>query len=111
MLLHWILSALALLLVSRVVPGFVVSGLLTALIAAVVIGFINATVGLIVKIVTLPLTILTLGIFWLIINAVMIELASLFVPGFHILSFSAAFWGSIVLSVVNMIIKALTYKD
>jgi putative membrane protein len=107
LLLHWLLSALALWIVSRIVPGFIVRSVTAALIAAVVIGFVNATLGLFLKIITFPLTVLTLGIFWLIINAVMIELASKFVPGFHILSFAAAFWGAIVLSIVNMILKWL----
>ena len=78
-----------------------------ALIAAVVIGLVNATLGLFLKVVTFPLTILTLGIFWLIINAVMLKLASAFVPGFHIQGFAAAFWGAIVLSLVNMLLKWL----
>lgn len=55
--------------------------------------------------VTFPLTLLTLGLFWFVINAVMIELASLFVPGFHISGFAAAFWGGIVLGLVNMLLK------
>ena len=66
---HWVLSALCLLLVAHFVPGFVVSGFGTALIAAVVIGLVNGTLGMLLKIVTFPLTILTFGIFWLVINA------------------------------------------
>jgi putative membrane protein len=107
MLVHWILSAIAIWVVSRLVPGFIVSGPLSALIAALVIGFVNATLGLLLKIITFPLTILTLGIFWLIINAVVIELASAFVPGFHILTFASAFWGGLVLSLLNMLLKWL----
>jgi putative membrane protein len=105
LLLNWVLSALAVFIVSRIVPGFVVTGFLAALIAALVIGLINATLGLVVKVITFPLTVLTLGIFWLVINAIMLELASVFVPGFHIQSFGAAFWGAIVLSLVNMLLK------
>lgn len=110
LLLHWILSALALLIVSRVVPGFVLTGFVAALIAAVVIGLINATLGLVLKVVTFPLTILTLGIFWLIINALMLELASAVVPGFRIASFAAAFIGAIVLALVNMVFRWLMPK-
>ncbi len=110
LLLHWILSALALLLVSYIVPGFVLSGIIAALIAAVVIGLINATLGLLLKVITFPLTVLTLGIFWFVINAVVLELASIVVPGFHIRSFGAAFIGAIALAVVNMIIRWLTPK-
>ena len=110
-LLHWILSALAIWIVSRVVPGFVVSGAMAALIAAVVIGLVNATLGLFLKVITFPLTLLTLGLFWLVINATMIELASMFVPGFHVASFGSAFWGAIVLALVNMLLKWMILPD
>ncbi|MBA3913443.1 MAG: phage holin family protein [Acidobacteriales bacterium] len=109
MLLHWLLSALALWIVSRVVPGFYVSGAASALIAVLVIGLVNATLGLVLKIVTFPLTVLTLGIFWIVINALVIELASAFVPGFHVVSFGAAFWGAIVLSLLNMFFRWLVF--
>ncbi|HVN93607.1 MAG TPA: phage holin family protein [Terracidiphilus sp.] len=107
LLLHWILSALALIVVSRLVPGFHVNGLLPALIAAVVIGLLNATVGLFLKIVTLPLTILTLGIFLLVINGIMILLASAVVPGFHVNGFVPAFWGALILALLGMLIRAV----
>ena len=107
MLLHWIVSALAVWITSRVVPGFEVSGAAAALIAAVVIGLVNATLGLFLKVITFPLTLLTLGLFWFVINAIMLELASAFVPGFHIRGFGSAFWGGIVLSLVNMFLKWL----
>ena len=107
LLLQWLLSALALLIVSHLVPGFHVSGLLPALIAAVVIGLLNATVGLFLKVVTFPISILTLGIFLLVINGVMILLASAVVPGFHVNGFGPAFWGAVVLALLGMLIKAL----
>ena len=110
MLLHWVLSALAVWIMSRVVPGIYVSGPVAALIAALVIGFINATIGLLLKILTFPLTLLTLGLFWLVINALMLELASaLLSPGFQVRGFFAAFVGAIVLSLVNMILKWIAY--
>src|SRR5450755_1223518 len=107
LLLHWILSAVAVWIVAHIVPGISVSGPMAALIAALVIGLVNATLGFFLKIVTFPLTILTLGLFWFVINAVMIELAANFVPGFHISGFAAAFWGGIVLGLVNMLLKWL----
>jgi putative membrane protein len=106
-LLNWLLSALAVWVVSRVVPGFHVSGLAAALIAALVIGFVNATLGLLLKIITLPLTVLTLGIFWFVINALMLKMAAAVVPGFRVDSFTSAFWGGIVLSLVNMLFRWL----
>jgi putative membrane protein len=107
MLLHWFITALAVWITSRVVSGFYVDGPSAALIAAIVIGLVNATLGLFLKIITFPLTILTLGLFWFVINAIMLELASAFVPGFHIRSFGAAFVGGIVLTLVNMLLKWL----
>ena len=106
-LINWLLSALAVWVVSRLVSGFHVTNVAAALIAALVIGFVNATLGALLKIVTLPLTILTLGLFWFIINALMLELASAIVPGFRIDTFASAFWGAIVLSLVNMLFRWL----
>jgi putative membrane protein len=108
MLLHWVLSALAVWIMSRVVPGIYVSGPVAALIAALVIGFINATIGLVLKILTFPLTLVTLGLFWLVINALMLELASaLLAPGFQVRGFFAAFVGTIVLSLLNLVLKGI----
>lgn len=107
LLLHWLLSALALLLVSRIVPGFEVRGFGPALIASLVIGLLNATFGLILKILTFPISILTLGIFLLVINGLMILLASGIVPGFHVSGFAPAFWGAIVLALLGMVIRAI----
>jgi putative membrane protein len=108
LLLNWVLSALAVWVVAQVVSGVYVSGWRSALIAALVIGFINATIGLVLKVITFPLTLVTLGLFWLVINALMLELASaLLSPGFQVRSFWAAFIGAIVLSLVNMLLKAI----
>jgi putative membrane protein len=104
---NWVLSALSLVIVSNIVRGFEVTGFGAALIAAVAIGLVNATVGLLLKILTFPLTLLTLGIFWLVINAIMLELAAALVPGFDINGFLPAFVGAIVLSLVNLILKLL----
>jgi len=108
LLIQWLLYAIALMLVSRIVPGFVVEGLWPAMIASLVIGFLNATVGFFLKIITFPLSILTLGIFLLVINGLMILLASSIVRGFHVRGFGAAFWGAVVLALLGMVIRALT---
>ena len=107
LLAHWILSALCLLLVANFVPGFFISSFGTALIAAVVIGLVNGTIGILLKILTFPLTILTFGIFWLLINAFMLKFASIFVPGFEVRGVWPAFWGGLILSVLNMTIRHL----
>lgn len=107
LLVNWLLSTLALLIVAYIVPGFHISGIFSALIAAVVIGLFNATIGLFLKVVTFPLTVVTLGIFWFVVNAIVLKLASAFVPGFYIYGFAPAFWGAIVLAVINMIFRWL----
>jgi putative membrane protein len=107
LLLHWVISAVALYIVAYFVPGISVSGPVAALIAALVIGFVNATLGLLLKILTFPLTILTLGLFWFVINALMLKLAAMFVPGFYVRGFLPALIGAILLSVVSSILQWL----
>ena len=108
MIVNWFLSALSLMIVAQVVRGFNVTDFKAALIAALVIGLVNATVGLFAKIVTFPLTLVSLGVFWFVINALMLELAAVFVPGFKIEGFIPAFFGAIVLSLVNLFLKTVT---
>ena len=111
LLVHWVLSALCLLLVAHFVPGFYVSGFGAALIAAVVIGLVNGTIGILLKIVTFPLIIVTFGLFWLVINALMLKFASLFVPGFIVRGLWPAFWGGLILSLLNMVVRQLLRKS
>jgi putative membrane protein len=99
--------ALAVWIVAHVVPGISVSGPVAALIAALVIGLVNATLGLVLKILTFPLTLLTLGLFWFVINALMLEVAAAFVRGFQVRGFEAAFLGAIVLSIVSSLLQWL----
>jgi putative membrane protein len=89
------------------VPGISVSGPVAALIAALVIGLVNATLGLLLKIITFPLTILTLGLFWFVINALMLELAAAFVRGFEVRGFVPALIGAVVLSLVSSVLQWL----
>ena len=105
LLLHWLISTASLLIVAYLIPGIKVTGLGTALIASIVIGLVNATIGFFLKLITLPLSILTLGIFWLVINALMLQLASMLVPGFIVESFWSAFFGAIVLGLVSTLLR------
>ena len=111
MLANWVLSALALFIVSRFVPGFHIASLGTALVVALVFGLLNATLGLVLKLVSLPLIVLTLGLFLLVVNAFVLELASTFVRGFHISSFNAAFWGAAALAVLQMLFRCLVPEE
>ena len=108
LLFQWLLYALALLIVSRIVPGFQVDGLWPALIASLVIGLLNATLGFFLKIITFPLSILTLGIFLLVINGIVILIASSIVRGFQVRGFGPAFWGAVVLALLGIVIRSIT---
>jgi len=108
LLVRWIISAILLLVVSRLVPGFEVDGLRSALFASLVIGLVNATLGLVLKILTFPLTILTFGVFLLVINALMLMFVSGLVRGFVVRGFAPAFWGALLLALLGMLTRWLT---
>lgn len=101
LLIRWLVSAISLLIVAYFVPGFVVHGFVAALLAAIVIGFINATLGFMLKVLTLPLSFITLGLFLIVINAVMLKVAAAVTPGFEIRTWTAGFLGAIFLTVVS----------
>jgi len=105
LLVNWLLSALALWLVARIIPGIIVRSYGTALLATVVIAIVNFIVGWPLRILTFPLTLLTLGLFLLVLNAFLLKLASVFVPGFSINGFLPALLGSIVLTVISYILR------
>jgi putative membrane protein len=106
-IIHWILSGIALIIVANILPGIQVDGLKAALIAALVIGLVSATVGLILKIILLPFILLTLGIVYFLINGLMLELASALVPGFRVSGFLTAVIGSILLTLVDYLLNVL----
>ena len=101
LLLRWLVNALSLVIVAYIVPGFELHGFVAALIAAVVFGFVNATLGLVLKILTFPLTIITFGLFLIVINAIMLKMAAAVTPGFIVHTWTAALLGAIVLSLVS----------
>lgn len=104
-LLRWLLNTLVLLLVSYIVPGIEFASFWSALITSLVFGLINALVRPLIILLTLPVNILTLGIFTLIINACMLMLASSIVKGFQVANFTAAFWGALVYWIIVTIIN------
>lgn len=101
------LNALSLLVVTWLVPGVYVRSFPVAFIAAIVLGLVNALIRPLLQILSLPITILTLGIFALVINALMFWLASKIAPGFEVVGFSAAFWGALVFSIVSWLTNGL----
>ena len=108
LLLYWLLQALALLIVTWIVPGFEVASLGSALVAVLVIGFLNVTLGALLKLITLPLGVLTLGLFFLVINALMLKMAGAVVPGFRVNSFAAALVGAFVLAILHVLLSLVT---
>ena len=109
MIVVWFVSALALWLVARIIPGIEVRDFGAALIAALVIAVVNAIVGPILRILGFPLIFLTLGLFLLIINAFLLKLASLFTPGFKVRGFLAALLGSIVLTILTSVFRYMVF--
>lgn len=106
-ILTWLGAALALLITAQIVPGFVIKSFVAALIAAVVIGLVNAIVRPVLKLLAFPITLITFGLFSFVINALSLWLASAITPGsgFQIQGFVPAFLGSIVLTIVSSIIN------
>jgi len=103
LLIHWAISALFLYVLSVLFNGIVVESAMAAIIAAIVLGLINATIKPFLQIISLPISILTLGIFYLVINGLMLLLVSALVPGFTVYGFGTAFFAAIILSLLNAI--------
>jgi putative membrane protein len=106
MIIHWVVSALAILITAYVLPGVHVSGFVSALVLAVVLGAINIFLRPLLLFLTLPITILTLGFFVLVINGLLIMLAASIVPGFAVASFWWAFVFGIVLAIVSAVLHS-----
>ncbi|MEA5593121.1 phage holin family protein [Rivularia sp. UHCC 0363] len=108
-LLTWLGTAVSLLITAYIVPGFVIKSFVAALVAAVIIGLVNAFVRPILSILTLPITLLTFGLFTFIINGFTLWLASIFTPGYGFIISGplAALLGSIVLAIVSSVINYL----
>ena len=105
----WLVSALALWLVAQMVPGIEVRGFGAALLATVVIAVVNATVGFVLNIVFFPVTLVTLGLFLLVLNAMLLKMASWFAPGFSVRGFVPALLGSIVLTFLTWVLRNIVF--
>ncbi len=108
LLIKWLVNAISLLVVAYVVPGFHVAGFMSALIAALVVGLVNGTLGAVLRFFTWPLRILTLGLLTWIISAAMLLLSARLVDGFTIDGFIPALIGSLVLAIVSALLGWLT---
>jgi putative membrane protein len=104
---HLFITAALLLVVTRLVPGVKVEGWKPAFIGALVMGLTNAVVKPVMIVLTLPLTIITLGLFLLVINALMLRLVGALVPGIKVQGFGSALLGSVVLALLNLAVEAM----
>ncbi|WP_016950421.1 phage holin family protein [Anabaena sp. PCC 7108] len=106
-LLTWLGTAIALLITAKIVPGFIIKTFVAALVAAIVIGLVNAIIRPVLSLLAFPITLITFGLFTFVINALTLWLASSLTPGSHFIiqGFVPAFFGSIVLAVVSSIIN------
>jgi len=101
-----LVNALAIWLATEIVPGLAVRRAATVLVAAMVLGLVNAIVRPVLLVLTLPLTLVTLGLFLFVLNALCLWLTSAIVPGFEVRGFWAAFWGALVISAVSWVVNA-----
>ncbi len=100
-LVHWLILTLAVLAVPYFIEGIEVNSIIVAVIVGACLAFINMVIKPIISILTLPINIITLGLFSLVVNAILFYLVSKVVSGFTIESFVSAFWGALVVSVIN----------
>jgi len=108
-LLNWILSALAILVAAQFVPGFSVNSFQTALIVALLLGVLNALIKPVLIVLTLPINILTLGLFTFVINAFLIWLTAQLVRGFSLSGFAPALLAALLLWIINLVINFVVF--
>ena len=111
LLVRWLINTIALFIVVTVVPHFHYRSLVSLAIAALVLGLLNAIIRPILFLLTLPLTIVTLGLFLIVLNAIMLELTAWLAPGFRIDNFVAALIGAIVLGIISWITNRIGRKS
>jgi len=107
LLLVWILNAVALLAVTWLLPSIQVAGFGAALLAALALGFINTLVRPVLALLTLPITVVTLGIFYLVLNGLLFWLASAVIPGFHVEGFERPLMGALLYGLIAWALSAL----
>lgn len=107
LLLRWLASVGALLLVASFVPGIILEDVPTAFVAALVLGVVNGVLGPVLRLLSFPIRLLTLGLFSLVINAALFALAAYLVPGFGVESVGAVFVGAIAYGLLAWLIQSL----
>jgi putative membrane protein len=110
LILTWLISALSIWIAAQIIPGIAISGYGDALIAAIVIAVVDATLGWFLRALTWPLIFLTFGLFKWVVNAFLLKVASLFVPGFAVRGFVSALLGSILITVLNEALRYAAFR-
>lgn len=102
LLLKWLALALAIMFVGWIIPGITISSFMTALVASAVIALVNIFIKPVLVFLTLPINIITLGLFILVINALLFMFVAYLVPGVEVDGFWSAFWGAVILSILSI---------
>jgi len=110
-LLRWSMNLLALVVAASLIDGIRIESIVMAVLAAGIMGVVNAIIRPLVLLLTLPINLVTLGLFTLVINAVMLQLVAYLAPGFIIETFRAAFWGALVISLVSWLLNIFVGGD
>ncbi|HEX3716758.1 MAG TPA: phage holin family protein [Verrucomicrobiae bacterium] len=105
---RWLITAVAVALAAQIVPGVVYQTPMGLVLAALLLGLLNAFVRPVMLLLSLPLLIFTLGLFILVINALLLYAVGHMLKDFHVESFGAAFWGSLIISIISLVLNSLT---
>lgn len=107
LIIRWVINALALMLVAYLLPSIEIEGFYIALITALILGLINAVIRPLLILITLPINIITLGLFTFVLNALLFWFVASFVEGFYVAGFWAAFFGALIFSIVSSLANGL----
>ncbi len=107
---RWVVTTLAVLVAVNIVRGLSYDGVSSLLVASLLLGFLNAFVRPLLLVISLPLLLYTLGLFMLVINALLLWMVGSMVKGFHVSGFGPAFWGALVISIVSLVANAFLGK-
>jgi putative membrane protein len=106
-LLRWLITTVAVLISSKIVPGIQCDDMTTLIVASLVLGFCNAVLKPILMLLSLPLLVLTFGLFTIVINSLLLLFVSHIVKGFYVHDWWSAFWGSLIISIVSLLLKSI----
>ncbi len=111
LLAKWFVLAIAIMTASYLIDGIEVSGFFSSIFTAVILGFLNLFLRPVIIILTLPINILSFGLFTFVINALILKMASGVISGFHITGFWPAIWGSIIISLASWLLNSIVYNQ